>query len=134
MYKQLPMAKLINNCKHPPYSNHHREMTKILMINNRYATYATHARTWQRTQRSCRKSQQPFTVHRIFRIGHTITILLWSSIKQEAQLSLGKADRDAYVLTPKLSVRECTLPVSVQIPVTKRKRFVRGKTVPCTQC
>jgi len=43
---------------------------------------------------------------------------------QEAQLSLGKADRP-YCLCPKPSLR---------FPVTERKRFVRDETVPCTLC
>jgi len=42
--------------------------------------------------------------------------------KQEAQLLLGKADRTAYVRTPKPSLR---------FPVKERKRFVIGDTVPC---
>jgi len=43
-------------------------------------------------------------------------------VKQKAQLLLGKADRTAYVRRPETDFQ------------TRRERFVRGNTVPCTLC
>jgi len=66
----------------------------------------------------------PLSIANIYNL-HVFTTVYSIDYKllQEAQLSLGRADRDAYVQMS-----------SVRLPGTERKQSVRGETVSRTLC